>query len=70
MKHVGEKQVLKSIHENRIKKVYIAKDADRKITEEIITLCKEKTLPIVFVDTMTELGKMAEIDVGTSSMAE
>ncbi len=70
MKYVGAKQVLKSIHENKAKKIYIAKDADKEITEKIIEICKENNLPIVFVDTMAELGKMAGIDVGTSSMAE
>ena len=70
MKYVGAKQVLKSIHENKVKKVYIAKDADKNITEEIINICKEKNLPVVFVETMVELGKMAAIDVKTSSYAE
>jgi len=70
MKYVGAKQVLKNIHINNVKKVYVAKDADKEITEEIIVICKEKKLPVIWIDTMTELGKMAGIDVGTSSMAE
>ena len=70
MKCVGAKQVLKSIHEKKVKKVYIAKDADNHITDEIIKLCKENNLQLFFVDTMVELGKKAGIDVKASSYAE
>ena len=70
MKCVGVKQVLKSIKENKVKKVYVAKDAEGHITEEIINISSEKNIPIVYVETMTELGKMSGIDVGASCMAE
>ena len=70
MKCVGVKQVLKSIKENKVKKVYVAKDAESHITEEIINISSEKNIPIVYVETMTELGKMSGIDVGASCMAE
>ena len=70
MKYVGVKQVQKSIKENKTKKVYIAKDADKKITDEIIKMCKENNISVTYIDTMSELGKMSGIDVGASCMAE
>ena len=50
--------------------MFIAKDAESHVTQEIIKLCEEHKIPIVFVDTMAELGKMAGIEVGASCMAE
>ncbi|MBR6252608.1 MAG: ribosomal L7Ae/L30e/S12e/Gadd45 family protein [Clostridia bacterium] len=70
MRYVGLKQVQKSIKEKNAKKVYIAKDAESRITEELIKKCQDNNIPIVYVETMTELGKKAGIDVGASCMAE
>lgn len=70
MRYVGLKQVQKSIKEKIAKKVYIAKNADSHITEELIKQCQAAKIQIVHVETMAELGKMAGIDVGASCMAE
>ena len=69
MTYTGIKQVLKSIKENKAKKVYIAEDAERRVTEEAINLCKTKGIEITYIKTMQELGKIAKIEVGTSTMS-
>lgn len=66
-KLVGSKQTQKAIKQSVAKIVYVAKDADPKVTQPIVNLCKENNVEIVFVDTMQELGKICGIDVGAST---
>lgn len=70
MKYIGIKQVLKNVKEDKVKKVYIAKDAEQHVISELIDVCKEKSISITYVNTMSELGKKAGIEVGASCMAE
>ena len=70
MKFVGVKQVLKSVKEEKIKKVYVADDVQSHITAELISLCQEKHIEVIHVATKAELGKMAGIEVDASCTAE
>ena len=70
MRCVGIKQVLKGVKENNTKKVFVAKDAEPHVTSELIKLCNEKNIEIVYIKTRAELGKIAGIEVGTSCYAE
>jgi len=70
MKCIGIKQVLKCVKKDEVKKVYVADDAQSHVTAELLAICKEKNIEVKHVKTMSELGKMAGIDVGTSCMAE
>jgi len=60
------KQTLKHIKSGKGKCLYIAKDAEEKLTNPVIELAKEKSIQIIYVDTMKELGKLCGIDVGAS----
>ncbi|KOF57594.1 MULTISPECIES: ribosomal L7Ae/L30e/S12e/Gadd45 family protein [Clostridium] len=66
-KVVGVKQSIKAINEGTVKIVYLAKDADRELFENVEKLSKEHSLQIVYVDTMKELGKLCSIDVKAST---
>lgn len=68
-KAVGSKQTLKAIDRDQAKVVYVAKNADRHITEPVIKACKARSIPVVLVDSMTALGKACGIEVGSSSVA-
>lgn len=68
-KVIGAKQTKKAIEEGLAKEVYVAKDADSFVVDEIIQLCKKNSLNIVYIDTMTQLGEMCGIDVGSASIA-
>lgn len=68
-KVVGTKQVKRALMSGKAKTVYIAKDADDRIKNEIATVCNEKQIPIVYVETMEELGKNCKIDVSAASAA-
>ena len=68
-KAVGYKQTLKRIEQGLAHKVYIAKDAEEKIVRPIFDLCRAQDIPVVEVETMTELGKVSGIQVGCAVAA-
>lgn len=65
-KMVGLKQSLKAVQKEIVEKVYIAKDAEERVVSKIINLCAEKNIPIVYTDSMMQLGKACGIDVGAA----
>ena len=70
MKYVGIKQVLKAVKSGEINKVYIGKDAEKHVIGDLIVLCKEKEIKIIYIETMKELGKLAGIDINAAAAAE
>lgn len=67
-KAIGIKQSLKVVEADNAKVVFIAKDADEKITGNLIELCTAKSIEIIMVDTMKQLGKACGIEVGASAV--
>ena len=70
MKYVGIKQVLKAVKEEKVNMVYIGKDAEKYVVQDLLKLCKQKGIPITYIDTMKELGRMAGIEVKAATAAE
>lgn len=68
--HIGFKQVMRALDENRAKKVFLALDCDEKMKVSVSATCKEKNVPVFYVDTMDELGKKCGIDVKASCTVE
>ena len=68
-KTIGTKQTLKAVEKGTAQLVFIAKDAETKITAPIIELCKQKNIPVQYVETMAELGRACKIDVGAAAAA-
>lgn len=66
---IGKKQTKRLILKNQIKTVYIAKDAENNVIEEIVQLCIEKKIELIYVDKMEELGKTCNIDVNAAVAA-
>ncbi|KAJ49844.1 large subunit ribosomal protein L7A [Clostridium tetanomorphum] len=66
-KVVGFKQSLKVIKNGSGSTVYIAKDADKKIFDQLKSAAEENSLEIVYIETMKELGKLCGIDVGAAT---
>ena len=58
---VGVKQTEKAVVKGTALKVFVAKDADERVTEKLIELCKEKAVAWVEVETMHELGRACGI---------
>ncbi|MGI6777951.1 MAG: ribosomal L7Ae/L30e/S12e/Gadd45 family protein [Acetivibrionales bacterium] len=68
-KTVGVKQSLKAVKEEKAEVVFIAKDADEKVISPLKSICQEKGIDIFYVDTMKQLGKACNIEVGASTVA-
>ncbi|GAB7387302.1 50S ribosomal protein L7ae-like protein [Bacillaceae bacterium] len=66
---VGTKQTLKALEQGVVSEVFIASDADKRITAKVEELCRQKDIPINYVDSMRLLGKACGIDVGAAIAA-
>ncbi len=66
---VGTKQTLKQLENNGVKVVFVAKDADDKVTGQVVELAKAKNVQVEFIDTMEELGKKCNVEVKTAVAA-
>lgn len=67
-KAIGIKQSLKVVEANNARIVFIASDADEKITGGLKELCMTNSIEILYVDTMKQLGKACGIEVGASAV--
>ncbi|HBM75776.1 MAG TPA: 50S ribosomal protein L7ae-like protein [Clostridiaceae bacterium] len=68
-KVVGVKQTLKVIKGGKASIVYIAKDAEDRVTIPVSELCRQNSIELIYVNTMKELGHMCGIDVGAATAA-
>lgn len=68
-KAVGVKQTEKSVLRNNAAKVYMANDADERVTEKLLELCQEKDIEVINVESMNELGKACGIHVKAAAAA-
>ncbi len=66
---VGKKQTKRLLMQSKISKVYIAADADVHSIDDVVALCQEKKIPLVYVDKKKELGRMCQIDVNAAVVA-
>lgn len=68
-KVVGVKQSKKVICDGTAKKVFMALDAETRVTGPIRALCQEHDVEVVEVVSMQELGNAAGIAVGAAVVA-
>lgn len=68
-KIVGLKQTRRGIIEGKVTKVFIAEDADSRITTPLIEECKNNGIEVEYAKTMMELGAVSGIDVGAAVAA-
>ena len=64
---IGIKQSMRALNENLASTLYIAKDADAALTAELIRLSETRQVPIVYAESMKELGRACHIDVGAAT---
>lgn len=62
----GLKQVLRCARMSMLEKVYIAKDADEDIIDQITAECNEHRIPFDQSLTMHQIGSACSIDVGSA----
>jgi len=68
-KTVGVKQTMRAVESGSAKTVFIAKDADAKVVSNLKELCKNKSVTVVYAESMKQLGKACGIEVGASAAA-
>ena len=68
-KVVGLKQVRRALHQHTARRVYLACDADPRLTEPVEALCQAAGIAVVTDYTMAQLGRACSIAVGTAAAA-
>ena len=68
-KVVGAKQVKRALEAGRVLTVFLAGDADPRVTGPIAEACAEKGARVELVPSMKELGKTCGISVGAAVAA-
>ena len=66
---VGIKQLKKAMLSGTAKCVFLAENADPRLTEPIEMMCLEATVPYTWVPTMAALGSACGIEVGAAAAA-
>lgn len=66
---VGTKQATKAVETGKAVEVFVAKDADPRITNKMVSLCKKMNVQVSYVDSMKQLGKACGIEVGAAIVA-
>lgn len=68
-KVIGTKQTLRALKNGQVRAVYIARDAEERIVEDVQKLARENDVQIVFVPSMGELGNAFGIEVKAATAA-
>ena len=68
-KIVGIKQLRKALAEGTVRKVFVAGDADPRLTDPIVEQCGACGVEVERVPTMQELGRACHIEVGAAVAA-
>jgi len=66
---IGTNQTSKAIDRGRARVVFIAQDADRRVTEPVLRAARERGVEVVEVDSMAILGRACGIAVGAAVAA-
>lgn len=65
----GVKQTRRAIQDGKAGRVFLARDADPRVTEPIADLCREKDVPVEWEAGMKDLGSACGIAVGSAAAA-
>ena len=66
-KVVGVKQLRKALSNGLVTTVFLAKNADPGLTEPLAALCEAAKIPVVWAESMQELGTACRIAVGAAA---
>lgn len=68
-KVVGIKQLRKAIAAGKVKKVFLAEDADPMLTGPVAEQCRAQKITVISVPTMRQLGAACDISVDAAAAA-
>lgn len=66
---MGIKQVSKAVKRGDAENVFLADDADVRVTEPLMKLCEEHSVAVEHAATMADLGHACGIEVGAAAAA-
>ena len=66
-KVIGMKQLRRALGAGSVRKVFLADDADPRLTDPLAELCRSSGVDIERVKSMKELGKAGGIDIGAAA---
>lgn len=66
---IGTKQTTRMVELGKALEVFLARDADPRLTGKVANLCKKAGVQVTYVDTMKQLGKACGIEVGAAMAA-
>ncbi|HET7263099.1 MAG TPA: ribosomal L7Ae/L30e/S12e/Gadd45 family protein [bacterium] len=66
---VGTNQTAKAISRGQARVVFVAQDADRRVTEPLLRAARERGMEVVEVSSMAALGRACGIAVGAAAAA-
>lgn len=69
VKVVGVKQTQRALADGKVRLVFLAEDADPRVTGPVEALCKEQGVPTQLVPHMKDLGSACGIAVGSAVAA-
>ncbi|MGI6658353.1 MAG: L7Ae/L30e/S12e/Gadd45 family ribosomal protein [Dethiobacteraceae bacterium] len=65
----GTKQTLKAVNNGQAQVVYVARDAEERVVQPLLSACSAHNVPVVYVASMAELGKACQIKVKAAAAA-
>ncbi len=68
-KVVGAKQVKRALRDKKVRWVFLAKDADPRVTQPIVELCAQHAVQMATIPRMKDLGEACGISVGAAVVA-
>jgi len=66
---VGTKQTAKALDRGTARVVFVARDAEEHVVRGIVRACQERSVRLVYVDSMADLGRACGIEVGAATAA-
>lgn len=63
---IGTKQAEKAVEAGLATEVFVAKDADPRVTSKMVNLSRKMGVTLTYVESMKQLGKACGIDVGAA----
>lgn len=66
---IGIKQVTKALKRGQAKKIFIAADAETRVTEPLVEIANAQKVWTETLSTMKELGTACGIEVGAAAVA-
>lgn len=64
---VGIKQTMRMLEQGQLCEVFAARDSDYFVIRPLIAMADTKKVPVTYVDTRRELGRMCGIGIGAAA---